>query len=512
MNDGTQSSDVRGLLAPAVAFVLALALRCFQAGEPLWHDEAYSFHLARLPWPELIAQLRAESTPPLYYLLLKLWMAAFGDSEAALRSLSALLSAATAALACLFGARFGSPRVGWCFGLLLAVNPSAFYYGREVRMYALWELLSLAGFQAAASFARTRSRGALAVAALAQLLACYTHTVALFGVASLGLATLPFLPDRRARANWLLAHLGIGLAFLPWLLILLAQVAQQSTVLAWFTPHWASQTPLLHVADSIAALTTGPFPSWMGLASAWSSRWTSVAFALALAVSGGVALRRQPAAGILALSSLGFLIFSLGYSAAAQPIFIPGRTDRALLIPLIFLIASSAGSGPGRRVRGAALAGWGVLCLALVLGQFAEARKSAAAPVWTALAQRVQPGDLVVAAGLAAGQAAYVHHRSHTPAAFEFFPASAGEHVGYTSFRSLRRDRAALRAEARASAQRWAAALEGTSGRLWLVWSRDPEFRPLEQAIEGHFRLEQTVARGVLPLISDPVELRAYRR
>jgi hypothetical protein len=105
-----------------------------------------------------------------------------------------------------------------------------------------------------------------------------------------------------------------------------------------------------------------------------------------------------------------------------------------------------------------------------------------------------------------------VHHRSGSPAPFEFFPASAGEHVGYTSYRTLRRDRAALRQEARSSARRWAAALEGTSGRLWLVWSGDPEFRLLEQAIEEQFHLEETAARGVLPLISDPVELRAYRR
>jgi uncharacterized membrane protein len=220
----------RAWLAPAVTFVFALALRCFRASEPLWHDEAYSFHLARLAWPELIAQLRAESTPPLYYLLLRFWMAAFGDSEAALRSLSALLSAAAAALACRFGSRFASPRVGWCFGLLLAVNPSSFYYGREARMYALWELLALAGLFGAASFARTRSRGALALAAFAQLLACYTHTVALFGVASLALATLLFLPDRRSRTAWLAVHLGIGLGFLPWLLVVLTQVAQQSTV------------------------------------------------------------------------------------------------------------------------------------------------------------------------------------------------------------------------------------------------------------------------------------------
>jgi hypothetical protein len=117
---------------------------------------------------------------------------------------------------------------------------------------------------------------------------------------------------------------------------------------------------------------------------------------------------------------------------------------------------------------------------------------------------------VVVSAGLAAGQASYVHQRSRSGSGFEFFPASAGSHVGYTSFRALRQQRRALREEARASARRWAAALGG-SGRLWLVWSGDPEFGPLESAILERFRLEQVAARGALPLIGDPVELRAYR-
>ena len=506
------SNRARDFAAPAVVFLVALSLRLHRAGEPLWHDEAYSFHLAQLAWQDLISQLREESTPPLYYLLLKLWIALFGDSQFALRSLSALLSAATAALGCVFGSRFLSRRVGWCFGLLLAVDPAAFYYGREARMYALWELLTLLGLWGAVWFAETRSRGGLAMAALAQLLACYTHNVALIGVASTALVTLLFLESRRDRWTWILVHAGVGLLFLPWFLIVMAQIANQSIVLAWFTPHWEEQGALLQVADSIAALTTGPFPNWMGLSSPWSARIPSVAVALLLAVSGAMALRREEAARIFGLSSLSFVLLSVAYSAAVQPIFIPGRTDCALLVPLLFLVSVHVDREPWRRVRTAVVAAWGVLCLALVFYQYAEPQKSAAAPVWTALAERVQPGDVVVAAGLGAGQASYVHRRSRTRSVFEFFPASAGRHVGYTSFRALRQGRNALRKEARSSASRWAALLGSSSGRLWLVWSRDPEFEPLEQAILERFRFEEIAARGALPLIRDPVELRAYRR
>jgi hypothetical protein len=264
------------------------------------------------------------------------------------------------------------------------------------------------------------------------------------------------------------------------------------------------------VADSIAALTTGAFPSWIGVSAPWSTRIPSAVAALLLAAWGALGLRRDRAVRIAALSALGFLLLCLAYSAALQPIFIPGRTDAALLVPLLFLISLQVDLSPWRRARTALVAVWGLVCLALVLTQLGQAPRSAAAPVWKALAERVQPGDVVVSAGLAAGQASYVHHRSRTGSVFEFFPASAGRHVGYTSFRALRQQRKALGEEAQASASRWAAALGG-SGRLWLVWSGDPEFEPLESAIRGRFRLEQVAARGALPLIGDPVELRAYR-
>ena len=433
----TGSGRARAFVAPAVVSIAALALRFLQAGEPIWHDEAYSFHLARLSWQDLVSQLREESTPPLYYLLLKIWIAWFGDSEFAMRSLSALFSAATAALACAFASRHVSRRVGWCFGLLLAFNPAALYYGREVRMYALWELLTLLGLWGAVSFAKAHSRGGLVMAALANLLACYTHNVALIAVASTALVTVLVLEGRRARSAWILVHGGVGLLFLPWFLVVLTQVARQSTVLAWFEPHWEGQGPLLHVADSIAALTTGPFPDWMGLSAPWSARIPGVAVALLLAVSGAIALRRERVAPIFGLSSLLFVLLSVGYSAAVQPIFIPGRTDHALLVPLLFFVSVHMGREPWRRVRTAVVSAWGLLCLALALHQYGEAPKSTAAPVWEALAQRVRHGDVVVAAGLGAGEASYAHHRSRTRAPFEFFPASAGEHVGYTNFREL---------------------------------------------------------------------------
>ena len=62
---------------------------------------------------------------------------------------------------------------------------------------------------------------------------------------------------------------------------------------------------------------------------------------------GAVALRRERVARIFGLSALSFVLLCVAYSAAVQPIFIPGRTDRALLVPLLFLVSVNVDASRG---------------------------------------------------------------------------------------------------------------------------------------------------------------------
>src|SRR6266498_48084 len=75
-----------------VVCTLAAVPRFYRLGDQsFWFDEAYSVVQARKPLGDLLAATAADTQPPLYYLLLGLWGGLFGDSEPALRSLSALL-------------------------------------------------------------------------------------------------------------------------------------------------------------------------------------------------------------------------------------------------------------------------------------------------------------------------------------------------------------------------------------------------------------------------------------
>ncbi|MEM7771060.1 MAG: glycosyltransferase family 39 protein [Cyanobacteria bacterium P01_A01_bin.37] len=82
--------------------------------------------------------------PPLYYLLVRLWMNLFGTSVAVIRSLSVLFSLLTfPALYWLCLELFRSPSVGWMAIALYSVSPFHVLYAQEARQYSLWTLTTI---------------------------------------------------------------------------------------------------------------------------------------------------------------------------------------------------------------------------------------------------------------------------------------------------------------------------------------------------------------------------------
>src|SRR5436305_8294839 len=65
------------------------------ASQSYWFDEAQAAHELHLSFGAMLHSMFArETNPPLYFVLGWLWVHAFGDGEAALRSLSALAGCA----------------------------------------------------------------------------------------------------------------------------------------------------------------------------------------------------------------------------------------------------------------------------------------------------------------------------------------------------------------------------------------------------------------------------------
>ena len=123
--------------------LLSLILRTRELGIGFWIDEGLSVGIADRPLGDIPDALRLDGSPPLYYLLLHVWMQVAGTSEEAARALSlacALLCVPVAwwAARALFGTR-----AGWMAAVLAATNPFLTEYAQEARMYALCALLAL---------------------------------------------------------------------------------------------------------------------------------------------------------------------------------------------------------------------------------------------------------------------------------------------------------------------------------------------------------------------------------
>jgi mannosyltransferase len=195
--------------------LLTLALGCYQIGRPeLWRDELASWSFASRPVSGLVASGRHTGATQLaYYLLLHFWIAAFGDSADAMRTLSVLAMAGAAACVTLVGRRLAGPRAGLASGLVFALVPSVSRFAQEVRFYALEVLVAtLATLLLLRALERPSRRRWLAYAACLALLGCI-DLVALSVVAghAAGVA-LRWWPDRDRRQLGFIPAAAGGLA------------------------------------------------------------------------------------------------------------------------------------------------------------------------------------------------------------------------------------------------------------------------------------------------------------
>ncbi|MFN3981142.1 MAG: hypothetical protein ACK4SA_12245 [Caldilinea sp.] len=135
-------SPISNLLI-VLSLLLAAFLRYYHLdASSLWNDEGNSWAMLSRSFGEIAAAAAADIHPPGYYWLLKLWSMLFGDSAAAMRTLSAALGVLLVALVAAIALRATRIRVGWRWfpvlaAFLAAVNPFQVYYSQEARMYML---------------------------------------------------------------------------------------------------------------------------------------------------------------------------------------------------------------------------------------------------------------------------------------------------------------------------------------------------------------------------------------
>jgi hypothetical protein len=377
----------RGWGAAAAGIVvlcaLSLWLRSTAIHAPFWIDEGLSVGISSHPLHEIPTVLRQDGSPPLYYLLLGVWMRVFSDGQATTHALSLLFALLTIPAAFWAGRSLFGTRSGWYAALLATVNPFITWYAQETRMYSLVALLGLLVVALWAHVFALGHRAYRIPAALALAALIYTHNWGLFLGAGSAVA-VAFVwrraPDRHALLRDAAIVYGIvALLYAPWLPTLAFQAAH--TGAPW------SETPSL--GDVL-----GPISGILG----------GEAVPLGLLLAGGVGLAAITAGGrgapeqrprVLALWLL-VLIPASGLALAwlssqVSPAF-TGRYFAVFVGPLLLL----AGIGLAHAGR------LGIVCLLIVLALWLDPRtaainrKSDARAVAALVAPHVRPGDMVV--------------------------------------------------------------------------------------------------------------------
>src|SRR5215203_6405638 len=75
-------------LGLGVLLAISVLLRTRQLDVGFWIDEGLSVGIADRPFADIPGVLRQDGSPPLYYLLLHLWMKVAGSSEESVHGLS----------------------------------------------------------------------------------------------------------------------------------------------------------------------------------------------------------------------------------------------------------------------------------------------------------------------------------------------------------------------------------------------------------------------------------------
>ncbi len=430
-------------IAPLLLLMaLAAGFRFYEIGRlPLWLDEAYSFWFSRQSFESLWTVVPTfETHPPVYYSMLRLW-SVFGDGEAALRSLSAVLGILSVAAVYVLGQIVGGRRdgawIGFGAGLIFAVAPIHIQYAQEARSSMAVTLavsIALCGaawlmrhptaacrplFGLPPGPHRTGESTAVPSPRLAWLaliagaaLSLWLHNLALLFVFSVAVPMIVWLAwglewNRGFLVNGVVAGLTVLVVWIPWVPWLFKQAGAVSTV------FWMKAPSLVQIMGALYFLFGAKY-SWpierytsgiaplnevgaLGLAGA--ALW--LAAHLALAALGAIGLwvvgRRTGwrLAILLTLVMILPIVLTLLATFTIRPIF----TTRALLwVSVPFYVALAAGVTVTNRawLRGLLLVGLFVLFAWGSLNYYAEVEKEPWDRIASLLNAKSKPSDVVL--------------------------------------------------------------------------------------------------------------------
>ena len=135
-------------IAICIILVISVLLRLPNLNESLWYDELWSTNI-KLAKDHLFSTMRFDTSPPLYSILMFIWIRLFGDSEISIRIPPLIFGFLSIFLTYSIASRFTDKKNGILAAFLMCLSPVHIWYSQEARPYSavlFFLLLSLLSF------------------------------------------------------------------------------------------------------------------------------------------------------------------------------------------------------------------------------------------------------------------------------------------------------------------------------------------------------------------------------
>jgi hypothetical protein len=374
----------------------------YRFGLGLTADEPFTANTVRLPWGELWDMFGSDNMPA-YYVLLKFWTAALGESELALRMFSAVAYAAAAVLTGAAAGRVAGAGAGIAAAMFVAASDRiGLEHAATARAYAL-----LCGVTAAALLQSVRildadardprgRRPKVILLAATHFVGMLTHPT--YVVMAAACAAGALAAERRIRsASFAAPVIGVVAYFVFWGPVFYATIALQVT--SWMQP------PTLALVQHAFMLLWGVGPGFM-LAGAL------VALILRGDREAAAAMRDSK---LIWLVAVAIIAWTLPVAVSMwKPIFEATRTPVMLLPPTCLACAVLLSRLGGARVA----IGLALICVVAAGYRGATTTRTDTYPTresLSALLGKIQCGDALIAPGLTPPLVRYYFRRLRAP-------------------------------------------------------------------------------------------------
>ncbi len=230
--------------------ILGFLLRLYHLGVPsLWFDELMTAGRIDYPLIQMVKNLFDSPFPPLYYILMHLWVNIFGVSEITLRFPSLIFSVLSIFFIFKLAKELYDEEVGLISALLLSVSLYSINYAHEAKMYTMLWFLGILSFYYFYKFTKDPTNKNLFLYILFTTMSIYTLYVGFLFMVVQNICYFIFF-EKKQTQKWLLGQFVMLLLYLPWIYIFIVN-ALQRTGIKWIPP---TQNYLKRIVSIFSAL------------------------------------------------------------------------------------------------------------------------------------------------------------------------------------------------------------------------------------------------------------------